>query len=90
MTKKPTVKSISEFAFKKGGKLLSTKYVDNNKDLGWECQDGHIWVAKWKNIFNGTWCPVCDSLNSKCRIETLQKYASSKNMLAAKMVLCYQ
>ena len=81
MTKKPTVKSISDFASSKGGKLLSTKYIDNNRDLGWECSKGHLWLAKWKNIRNGTWCPICDTEDSKCKIETLQAHAISKGDL---------
>jgi hypothetical protein len=71
MTKKPTVKSISDFASSKGSKLLSTKYIDNNRDLGWECSKGHLWLAKWNNISKGRWCPECSRFKTELTCKTL-------------------
>ena len=68
----PSIGRISDFAESKGGKLLSTKYVDNNKYLTWCCGFGHSWKAKWKNIFNGNWCPFCNIENRRWNISEIQ------------------
>lgn len=46
-------------AKERGGKCLSTEYINNSTKLEWQCADGHRWKAAPANIRNGTWCPVC-------------------------------
>lgn len=44
----------------RGGRCLSTKYVNNHTNMEWECVDGHVWSAPYKNVVtNGTWCLEC-------------------------------
>lgn len=47
-------------AQKRGGSLLSKKYVNVITPLRWQCAKGHIWKANPLNIkFGHTWCPEC-------------------------------
>jgi len=54
--------SIEEYkaiAKARGGKCLSTEYVNVMTKLKWECSKGHVWKAVPNNIRNGQWCPIC-------------------------------
>lgn len=46
-------------AKKRGGKCLSTAYVNSYTKLEWECQEGHKWWVVPSEIKRGTWCPEC-------------------------------
>jgi hypothetical protein len=46
-------------ANKKGGKCLSTVYVNSQTKLKWQCAKGHIWEAKPNTIQQGHWCKIC-------------------------------
>lgn len=71
---------MQEIADSRGGKCLSTSYVDSHTKLAWECSQGHIWNAKPNNISSGTWCPECSKgkVNDARRrtIADLKGYAS--------------
>lgn len=54
------IKPLQELAEKKGGKLISTEYVNSFVKLIWQCSEGHQWKSKAVNVRNNkTWCPVC-------------------------------
>ncbi|PKM92484.1 MAG: hypothetical protein CVU81_00175, partial [Euryarchaeota archaeon HGW-Euryarchaeota-1] len=46
-----------------GGKCLSTKYINANTKLKWQCKEGHRWEAIPSSIKKGSWCPVCARKN---------------------------
>jgi hypothetical protein len=76
--KKYDVATLQAFAAAKGGLLISTKYINANSKLLWECEKGHQWEARWANIKNaGQWCPYCAG-KAKPNIIELQQFASSK------------
>ena len=51
---------MQELAKEKGGKCLSSEYINTQTKLKWQCSDGHIWFAKPRSIRNnGSWCPEC-------------------------------
>lgn len=56
---KPGIEKLMQFAEARGGRLVSTKYLNNASKLLWECGDKHQWEAKWQNIQTGKWCPSC-------------------------------
>jgi len=59
-----------EVARDRGGKCLSTSYINNNTPMLWQCELGHQWEASFNNIKdNGTWCPECsDGISERlCR-----------------------
>lgn len=58
----PKTKSIEDchnLAAAKGGKCLSTNYINSGTYYIWECSVGHQWEAKYKDVQQGTWCPKC-------------------------------
>ena len=66
-------------AEERGGKLLSTEYVNKEAKLLWECDKGHQWEATGGSVkHNNTWCPQCSKSRSEklCReiIEDLTGY----------------
>ena len=74
---KPNITELQEYAINKGGKLVSTEYINNITKMLWECEEGHQWEAKWTDIKNKkSWCPGCSSL--KPNITELQEYAINK------------
>lgn len=57
--KKLTIMELREIAKARGGRCLSTVYVNNKTKLQWECAVGHRWVASAQKIRQGQWCPIC-------------------------------
>jgi hypothetical protein len=56
---KGTIEQMCQIAEYRGGKCLSTIYINNHTSLLWECSRGHQWQAKPNTIKNGHWCPIC-------------------------------
>jgi len=65
------------FARKKGGRCISTFYVNSAAPLLWECKAGHQWNAVPASIRKGTWCPECAGVRPGT-IGQLQKIALSR------------
>lgn len=67
---KSTIEEIREIAESKKGKCLSETYIDDRTKLLFECEVGHIFLARPHTIKKGHWCPVCSSGISEraCRI----------------------
>lgn len=60
---KKSIKDCYDFALRKGGLCLESKYVNCRTKMLWQCAKGHKWWAIYANIKNnGTWCPRCDIL----------------------------
>ena len=43
----------------RGGRCLSETYLGSNKNMQWQCSEGHRWHASWDNIKANHWCPNC-------------------------------
>ncbi|CAG8536436.1 13914_t:CDS:2 [Gigaspora margarita] len=54
-----TLENMNNIAKERGGKCLSTAYVNTNTHLNWKCEKGHTWIAVPNNIIQGMWCPFC-------------------------------
>lgn len=65
-----TLEICVEQAKKKGGKCLSTEYIDSKTKMLWRCGEGHEWYANWNNIHTGKWCPYCNLhlMEDTCRV----------------------
>ena len=60
MTRRLDISDVRKLAGSRGGKLISTNYINAHQKLKWKCSKGHIWLAKQTNIKSGNqWCPVC-------------------------------
>lgn len=79
MSRKITINDAQRLAEQKGGKCLSTDYVNIDSKLKWECHAGHHWEASYYNVEkNRSWCPHCVG-NAKLSLEVMKKLAHEKN-----------
>jgi len=47
-------------AASKGGKCISTVYIDNRTPLKWKCNNGHTWKDTYPHIMrNQNFCQYC-------------------------------
>lgn len=56
-----SLEEAKEEAKKRGSKCLSKTYISSNRNLIWECKNGHIWNASLSTIKTGVWCKACSS-----------------------------
>ncbi|OED36605.1 hypothetical protein AB834_02920, partial [PVC group bacterium (ex Bugula neritina AB1)] len=81
-SQKLTIGHMHELAEAKGGKCLSTNYVNAHTKLKWKCKEGHQWETSPNKIKRGSWCPSCGrkSSNDKRRgsLKELHKLAESR------------
>lgn len=55
-----TIQQMRAFADRKGGKCLSSVYLDDHTKLRWQCEHGHQWEAAPADMINrDAWCPTC-------------------------------
>jgi len=55
-----TVEQCREYAESRGGKLLSTTYINENQKMQWQCGTGHLWMATAASTVRAkSWCPHC-------------------------------
>jgi hypothetical protein len=52
---------MQDYAQKRSGACLSTRYVNSKTHLHWRCAEGHEWTAKPDHILKGHWCPICSA-----------------------------
>ena len=75
------LEEIKQIAEAKGGKCLSTVYINSKLTLEFECAKGHQWQGLIGNIKKGTWCKKCaiekHSEERKKEIETYQTIAAA-------------
>lgn len=75
---KLTIEEMQEISEKRGGRCLSTKYIDSSTKLLWECHKGHKWRATPTKIkHQGTWCPKCSG-NKKLTITEMKAIAKGR------------
>lgn len=57
--KKLTIYVMASLASERGGRCISTLYVNSVTPLLWKCGVGHKWKAAPASIRQGSWCPTC-------------------------------
>ena len=69
---------MNEIAKERGGKCLSTEYINSHDKLLWECEYGHTWWAKPYLVKNtNTWCPECnESKGNSSKLKLIEMYPS--------------
>lgn len=72
------IKDLQVIAKERGGKCLSSTYVNKNNKMNWECDLGHVWQATPHHIKFGSWCPECSG-NQKLGIQKMHQLAADKN-----------
>lgn len=73
-----TLENLRHIAVKKGGKCLSTKYINTDAKLLWQCAEGHKWNTNAFNILKGSWCQKCNGIKRRDTMEDMQKLAAVK------------
>jgi hypothetical protein len=77
-----TIEEMHEIAKARGGKCLSTKYVNSNTNLDWKCAEGHQWKATPSNIKAGKWCHICGRIRGfekqRLTIEEMHEIAKAR------------
>ncbi len=58
-SRKYTIQDAKNAAELKGGRCLSSNYIDSKNSLLFECADGHQWKARLNEIRDNRWCPFC-------------------------------
>lgn len=80
--KKLSLKELQDLAIERGGKCLSSEYINSKTKLEWECSEGHRWVSVASSIKVGTWCPQCaiqiNSNRQKLTIDEMNNIAMTR------------
>ena len=58
---KLTIHEMHSIAKQKGGRCLSTEYINNHTKLLWECSNKHTWEATPKDVKKSSWCGICSN-----------------------------
>jgi hypothetical protein len=75
--RKDDIDEYIAIAEKRGGMLLSKKYINSRTYLKWQCREGHVWMTSPRAIKSGQWCAVCAG-KKKLTIEEMQRTARLK------------
>lgn len=70
---KHSLSEMKTLARSRGGKCLSTKYINTKTELKWSCRRGHVWFSKPHDIlYSKGWCRICSANRSEniCRFFT--------------------
>ena len=60
------LKDMNDHAISRGGKFISTEYVNGRSPLTFECADGHVWNTTYSSIkHRKSWCPKCHNKNRR-------------------------
>lgn len=69
---------MASLANEKGGRCISTRYVNSGTPLLWRCGIGHAWEAVPASIRKGSWCPACAGVK-RGTIQEMQRIAESRD-----------
>ena len=70
---------LKTIARTRGGRCLSTKYVNATTHLRWRCAEGHEWEAVPGSISSGSWCPRCAGM--VLTIDDMHEFARARGGL---------
>ena len=70
-----TLAEYQQLAAERGGRCLSTGYVNNNTHLLWECAKGHQWKAVPSSVKSGSWCRLCATERLRVSLAEVQHAA---------------
>jgi len=75
---KLTLEECQGLAISRGGKCLSTEYINAHISMEWKCEKNHTWFANINNVKHAnTWCPTCSG-HDKLTLEECQELAISR------------
>ena len=69
--KKLTMTDIHRIAKFRGGRCLSSKYINSKEKMLWECSNGHRWYATVFSIkIRNSWCPECHKMSKHKKLRS--------------------
>lgn len=68
-----TLAEYQKLAAERGGRCLSTEYVNSDTHLLWECAHGHHWKAVPSSVKGGTWCGICTKTSLRVTLDEVQR-----------------
>ena len=74
---KRTIEEMHQRVNARGGKCLSTEYINSKTKILLECEKGHQWEATPNAIKKKTWCPHC-ARKVKRTIEEMHQIAKDR------------
>ncbi len=75
--KRDSIERMEELAQRRGGRCLSSDYINSKSKLLWQCEKGHRWCAVPVSVRRGSWCPVC-ARNQKLTLEEFHLLAAQR------------
>ncbi len=54
-----SLERMQAMAAERGGRCLSSEFVDESTELRWVCGEGHRWSAPPQTLRYKVWCPTC-------------------------------
>lgn len=81
------IEEIRATIAQRGGRLISSVYVNNRTPVEVTCKHGHVWHTRASGLMKGAWCPTCAG-NAKLTLEIVRKDAQARGgeLLSAKYV----
>ena len=80
--KKLSIEAMQKIAQDRGGKCLSSKYINVHTHLKWKCEKGHTWKAIPSSVKYGRWCRICSHLKSgdsqRLSIKNMEEIANDR------------
>lgn len=77
--KKNTIEDCHKMAEFKGGKCLSTEYINSKSILKWQCSEGHKFINSYNRIFMGEWCCQCKYIIQEIKDEIWKVISDNLN-----------
>lgn len=81
---KYTIEDVRRVASDRGGCLLSTSYRSVSENLSWQCKEGHIWKAAFRNVREKTWCPSCCGHSTERLVRRMFEFIFKEPFLKAR------
>jgi len=69
--------AMAAIATSRGGRCLSSEYINVETPLSWKCKAGHQWTATPASIRSGRWCTFCVH-NRRLELEAMQRLARER------------
>lgn len=86
MTRRNTLEDCHELAERRGFIFLSNVYQNNHTPYDWQCKNGHIWPATYKDIRFGYGCPNCFRDKIRLKVKDCVELAKSKGGMFLSLV----
>ena len=75
---------MNSLAGTRGGRCISTDYINASTPLLWQCSAGHKWKSPPSRVKKGHWCPFCARV-AVLTLQELKQFATQRGGLCASL-----